>query len=121
MNGEKYIASVYVDNSLVLDGDMLERVKKDVFNQAINGVKEKTLSENGINIKTVFHSFKKDNWQTQVSCVAIVSAPIKRFFKFDEPNFLALDHYYCVWCGSKNPLDDKYHSGTCENCGGPKV
>lgn len=25
----------------------------------------------------------------------------------------------CQWCGSKSPKEDRFHSGTCENCGGP--
>lgn len=57
----------------------------------------------------------------EVEPVTTMKVVIPEFtpLSWDAPRGYLPNQRYCRWCGSV-AKDDKYHSGTCENCGGPR-
>lgn len=127
---QKYAARVMVDRRVASQNpDYLARAREDVVTRAFLSVARESLSEHGVNIKTITHEYVdpcRDHLFV-IGAVVLLSHPVEKVVTITEPapnaylNTNMASDYICIWCGSKNPKDDIYHSGTCENCGGPKI
>jgi len=106
--------------------DVIEHTKKELEFRAFSKVAEYAFGENGVNVKFVWCRWTHEGFggpTERIGIVSYLSFPKEHIMKvepFDWKHTKQQD-YHCVWCGAKNPVDDKYHSGTCENCGGPKL
>jgi hypothetical protein len=120
---EKYQARVQVSKyELQRDPEIMAWARETVLRQAFLGVATKSLCEYGVNIKTIIHSWDNPMMPvTEVGAIVLVSFPKEHVMKAMPLDVLAYEDYQCVWCGAKSPKDDRFHSGTCENCGGPKL
>jgi hypothetical protein len=105
----------------------IEHAKKELSYKAFSSVAEHAMSEHGVNVKLEWHSWRHEVFgcypSQRIGVVAYLSFPKERVLKMEQFDWgiAKQQDYHCVWCGARNPLDDKYHSGTCENCGGPKL
>lgn len=107
------------------DPEYLAILRKDVLRRAFYSVADKSLCENGVNIKTVTHEYRTDIYTgraLRIGAIVLLQYPVEHVVKMDKPNLNWIESSWnCVWCGARAPRDDKFHSGTCENCGGPKI
>lgn len=95
--------------------DMYSRVWNDVYKS-----EAEEIIKNGVNIKFISHSYDEGYKGLCVVVYALVSYPRASIVKFERPTY-SYQKQNCIWCGALDPDDDEFHSGTCENCGGPKL
>lgn len=126
---EKYAAFEVIPLDIAeRDEQLLKHIRESVLRKAFLGVAEKSLHENGVNIKTVVHEYDEHAWcgfdsVRKIGALVLVSHPHDYVAKMEmlPMSYDYQSDYNCVWCGALSPKDDKFHSGTCENCGGPKI
>jgi len=117
--------TLYYNTSKYNTTEYLEYVKNELIQKAFLKVAEKSLSEEGVNIKTIIHTwndYSEFDPMLVIAVAVLISYPKRQIYTI-EPSFSYWEELVenCIWCGSRNPKDDQFHSGTCENCGGPKI
>lgn len=105
----------------------IEHAKRELEYRVLSRIAEHANNEHGVNVKLEWVSWRHDEFGMfpveRLGLVAYLSFPKEHIMKAEPFNWSETTSqvYHCLWCGAKDPLDDKYHSGTCENCGGPKL